>query len=243
MGSDIHMNAQLPTLNPEKVSGHAVQLSRGWGRIRLPLTLTLSPKGRGGRKLAARWIRPPLFGASQKRRCNRQGRGVVGSRCARLAPLSPLSYTLRASARRDAFLVPPPHLEMRNEYPFYLSEPEYFTRTRWRIWSSEERVAGEQARTEIPLTSILCRIRQRRLVRLGSPQGERRGFDVDKATTGRGAHQTCLFTKRTHRFFGIFSMQMALNTLVAAAISERNRWVRFGKRTHREGVLRGYLRI
>ena len=165
------------------------------------------------------------------------------ARCARLAPLRPLSYALRASARRDAFLVPPPHLEMRNEYPFYLSEPEYFTRTRWRIWSSEERVAGEQARTEIPLTSILCRIRQRRLVRLGSPQGERRGFDVDKATTGRGAHQTCLFTKRTHRFFGIFSMQMALNTLVAAAISERNRWVRFGKRTHREGVLRGYLRI
>jgi len=47
MGSDIHMNAQLPTLNPEKDSGHAVQLSRGWGRIRLPLTLTLSPKGRG----------------------------------------------------------------------------------------------------------------------------------------------------------------------------------------------------
>ena len=31
------------------------------------------------------------------------------------------------------------------------------------------------ARTEIPLTSILCRILQRRLVQLGSPQGERKG--------------------------------------------------------------------
>src|SRR5580704_10784066 len=38
-------------------------------------------------------------------------RGEVGSRSARLASLSPLSYALRASARRDAFSVLPPHLE------------------------------------------------------------------------------------------------------------------------------------
>jgi hypothetical protein len=68
------------------------------------------------------------------------------------------------------------------------------------------------------------------------PQGERRGFDVGKATTGRGAHQTCHSTKRTHRFLADFLMGAPVNTWVAAESCERNRWVRFGKRTHREGA-------
>jgi hypothetical protein len=44
-----------------------------------------------------------------------------------------------------------------------------------------------------------------------------------------------VFTKRTHRFFPDFFMEMALNKRLTAEISERNRWVRFGKRTHRKG--------
>src|ERR1039457_6385960 len=83
----------------------------------------------------------------------------------------------------------------------------------------------------------LCRIRQRRLVQLGSPQGERRGFDVDKATTGRGAHQTCHSTKRTHRFLANSLMEAPVNTWVAAESCERNGWFRFEKQPPREGVL------
>ena len=53
------------------------------------------------------------------------------------------------------------------------------------------------------------------------------------------AHQICHSTKRTHRFFEIFLMQVIHYLLIATEIVGRNRWVRFGKRTHREGVLRG----
>jgi hypothetical protein len=57
--------------------------------------------------------------------------------------------------------------------------------------------------------------------------------------TGRAAKETCHSTKRTHRFLTDFSMEVTMNTCVAKETCERNRWVRFRKRTHREGVLRG----
>ena len=41
------------------------------------------------------------------------------------------------------------------------------------------------------------------------------------------------FTKRSHRFLADFLMEVPMNTCVAAETCERNRWVRFGKRTHR----------
>jgi hypothetical protein len=60
-------------------------------------------------------------------------------------------------------------------------------------------------------------------------------------TTGNGetagAHQMCHSTKRTHRFLAGFFMEMAMNKRLTVEISERNRWVRFGKRTHRKGFL------
>jgi hypothetical protein len=52
--------------------------------------------------------------------------------------------------------------------------------------------------------------------------------------------KTCVSTKRTHRFLKEFSMQVAINTLVIQEILEGNRWVRFPKRTHREGLLRPF---
>src|ERR1035441_7649309 len=54
-----------------------------------------------------------------------------------------------------------------------------------------------------------------------------------------GAHQICHSTKRTHRFSADFFMEMAMNKWLTVEISERNRWVRFGKRTHREAYFGG----
>ena len=51
----------------------------------------------------------------------------------------------------------------------------------------------------------------------------------------------CHSTKRTHRFLGIFLMQLPLHAGLAAEILGEFRWVRFGKRTHPEGVLVEFL--
>src|ERR1017187_7948198 len=56
---------------------------------------------------------------------------------------------------------------------------------------------------------------------------------------GRGAKEMCHSTKRTHRLLTDFLMEVTMNSWVARETCERNRWVRFRKRTHREGVLRG----
>src|ERR1035438_3413855 len=56
----------------------------------------------------------------------------------------------------------------------------------------------------------------------------------------RLAHQTCHSTKRTHRFLKNFLMEVPMVRLVRKEIREGNRWVRFGKRTHRRGVLVGF---
>ena len=45
--------------------------------------------------------------------------------------------------------------------------------------------------------------------------------------------------KRTHRFLTDFLVEVVMSTLVARETCKRNRWVRFRKRTHREGVLKG----
>src|ERR1017187_2993091 len=52
---------------------------------------------------------------------------------------------------------------------------------------------------------------------------------------GRNAKEMCHSTKRTHRFLADFLVEVLVNTLVVAESCERNRWVRFGKRTHRRG--------
>jgi Mn-dependent DtxR family transcriptional regulator len=54
-----------------------------------------------------------------------------------------------------------------------------------------------------------------------------------RLTEERGAKEMCHTTKRTHRFLEDFLMEVAVNTWVVAETCERNRWVRFGKRTHR----------
>src|ERR1017187_8755840 len=59
------------------------------------------------------WM-PPNDGTPWLQGERRAQGGEVGSRYARLAPLKPLNCALRASARRDAFLVLPPHLEIMN---------------------------------------------------------------------------------------------------------------------------------
>src|ERR1035438_6374840 len=52
----------------------------------------------------------------------------------------------------------------------------------------------------------------------------------------RSAKEMCHSTKRTHRFLSIFLMQLPLHTVFATEMCGEFRWVRFGKRTHREGV-------
>src|ERR1017187_1446277 len=56
---------------------------------------------------------------------------------------------------------------------------------------------------------------------------------------GGTAHQTCHSAKRTHRFGGRDSMYHAHGKLVMPFAEGFCRWVRFGKRTHREGVFGG----
>src|SRR6266481_1137650 len=52
--------------------------------------------------------------------------------------------------------------------------------------------------------------------------------------------ETCVFTKRTHCFLGDFSTYYPRHEEVMAEILRRIRWVRFPKRTHREGVKWGW---
>ena len=120
-------------------------------------------------------------------------------------------------------------------------------------------------RTQTPLTRTPCRIRQRRLADSAPPKGRgtircgyssfllryRYGGQAARATlagrlAGCGRYceggrnsKTCVFTKRTHRFLGIFLMQLSLHAWLATEIMREFRWVRFPKRTHREGVNEG----
>jgi len=48
-----------------------------------------------------------------------------------------------------------------------------------------------------------------------------------------------LSAKRTHRFSEEFVLEVVMNKSVKREMDEGNRWVRFGKRTHRRGFLRG----
>jgi hypothetical protein len=58
---------------------------------------------------------------------------------------------------------------------------------------------------------------------------------ADKTEAGhRDVKEMCHSTKRTHRFLTDFPMEVAMNKLVVQETREGNRWVRFGKRTHRE---------
>src|ERR1017187_4013562 len=57
----------------------------------------------------------------------------------------------------------------------------------------------------------------------------------------RSAKEMCHSTKRTHRFLGIFLMQLPLHAGLAAEILGNFRWFRLEKRTHREGVLEEFL--
>src|SRR5882724_9179919 len=89
------------------------------------------------------------------------------------------------------------------------------------------------ARTHIPLASIL------------SPKG--RGRDILRGTDApyliscfpkkREAHQTCHSAKRTHRFWRRNFVELTYVKILMTFAEEICRWVRFGKRTHRDGVL------
>src|ERR1017187_8157985 len=57
-----------------------------------------------------------------------------------------------------------------------------------------------------------------------------------------GAKEMCHSTKRTHRFLAGFLLEVGMNAGVARETCERNRWVRFRKRTHRDGYFRGSRR-
>jgi hypothetical protein len=207
MGQIEQMNVQHETLNPEKDSGQAVQRSsavalRAMARQRrctrlegrACLARMLEGQAINWHRAKRRFTEAPLQRA-------RQGSWVIGTRSARLAPLKPLSFTLRASTRHDAFSVLPPHLEMRNEYPPYLWEPEYLTRMMCRIMSGE--IARRRTRRSRPTKALRPPL--------------------------------YVSAKRTHRFLAAFVMEVPVNTLVMAEGCERNRWVRFGKRTHRRG--------
>ncbi len=207
-------------MNPEKDSGQALQHA--------------TPNFQGAGISMVSWIRPLLFGASQKRRYN--GRGRVSRNLqfgGSTASLLRQGYEGQARAvatgaegnRRDACstrrrettggtpapLLGPQTCILRNEYPPYLSKLEYVMRTRCRIWSGE--IASQ------------CSAR-------GS-----QGRAAARPYQWKAEGPIYVFAKRTHRFLADFLVEATVNTLVATKISERNRWVRFGKRTHREGVL------
>ena len=57
------------------------------------------------------------------------------------------------------------------------------------------------------------------------------------------AKEMCHSTKRTHRFLAKFFMDVPMNALVAFESYERNRWVRFGKRTHRFAFAKATARL
>ena len=54
--------------------------------------------------------------------------------------------------------------------------------------------------------------------------------------------ETCVFTKRTHRFWRRFFVYHTNFKILMSFAEEICRWVRFGKRTHREGVFGGVWR-
>jgi len=58
-----------------------------------------------------------------------------------------------------------------------------------------------------------------------------------------GFSKTCVSAKRTHRFGGQNSMYHSHGKLLMPFAEGVCRWVRFGKRTHRRGVLRGDIRV
>jgi hypothetical protein len=64
----------------------------------------------GGCEQAGRLFNAETGGHGRDARATK-GKGGGGSRCARLAPLSPLSCALRASALHDAISVLPSHLD------------------------------------------------------------------------------------------------------------------------------------
>src|ERR1700675_2671879 len=64
------------------------------------------------------------------------------------------------------------------------------------------------------------------------------GRDARATTEGR-THQTCDSPQRTHRFSQISSTEDPTRKVVTAKIYDEFRWVRFGKRTHRGGILAG----
>jgi hypothetical protein len=106
------------------------------------------------------------------------------------------------------------------------------------------------ARARTPLTRTLCRIRRRRLADSAPPKGRGASGRVQDQGGGTQRGQNGILlprvrgpiyvsTKRTHRFLRIFLMQLPLHTVFAMEMCGEIRWVRFGKRTHREGVNEG----
>jgi len=99
------------------------------------------------------------------------------------------------------------------------------------------------ARLQIPLTLVLSPKGRgdlpegkRARAMVGGPPGESR---LRVAPTGRKRGPIYVFTKRTHRFFAGFLTHPTRVQLVRNFGESVFRWVRFPKRTHREGVLRG----
>src|SRR5258706_14527754 len=60
----------------------------------------------------------------------------------------------------------------------------------------------------------------------------------DKTAGRGGAAKTCVFAKRTHRFLRWFSAYPTYLKILMSFADSVCRWVRFGKRTHREGVFK-----
>jgi hypothetical protein len=78
--------------------------------------------------------------------------------------------------------------------------------------------------------------------RVQGNSGERRTTICHESRAGRPRHyrkEMCHSTKRTHRFCEIFSMQVPMHRMVATENGRSFRWVRFGKRTHREACFGG----
>jgi hypothetical protein len=105
------MNVQLPTLNaqhPAFNEGKTAVNARGYSGD--PNT---EKHGRDARATSNGGSPPSLFELwRDSLLC-----AAWFTRYARLAPLSPLSYALRASARRDAISVLPPHLDSAKRIP------------------------------------------------------------------------------------------------------------------------------
>src|ERR1017187_6737224 len=75
----------------------------------------------------------------------------------------------------------------------------------------------------------------------GTSQRAQNGANLLLEDTSRARQRgpIYVFAKRTHRFLFVFWMEVVMNTLVAQETRDGNRWVRFGKRTHREASFGG----